>query len=140
MLPPKHDGVDAGGIDPIYSNDAPVGLDQTIEAAEERRLSGPTLADQRDRRALRHVERNVDESYDVTERFAEVLRDERGGHRVCAATDSSASLRDAHMGSATHSLKVWPPQIVLADCTTCCRTTSGYLWQFGVLLPVTQPL
>jgi hypothetical protein len=50
-----------------------------------------------DRRALRHVERNVDESYDVTERFAEVFATS-GGHRVCAATDSSASLRDAHMG------------------------------------------
>lgn len=93
------DRVERGRVGAIDTHDPGIRIDEAVERTKESGLAGSALADERDGRARRDLERDIVERDDVSEPFGQVLRGERGGHFV-EATDSPAavSCREAHIG------------------------------------------
>src|SRR5262249_20705064 len=73
----KRDRIDGGGVDATDMNRTGVGIDETVEAAQQRALPRPAFADERHTGARWNFERHVIERDDV----AESLGDMRGGER-----------------------------------------------------------
>lgn len=128
--PTQRDRIQRRSVSPGDVHAPCIRLDQSIEAAQERGLARPALADQGKALSASDLQTHSVERNGLAEALYDFVRRES----YCSDRVLSQS------GRATQASKSRPLHVDFAFCMTLRCTATGYDWQSGVFVPRTQPL